>query len=542
MRAPVAVLAALLATLSQAATERFGIFAGHNLGQGREPLRFAERDARRVAGIFRELGGMDPANVRVLAAPGRAAMDSAFRELEARARALPEGADAVFLLYFSGHGDERGLLLGREELPLDELKARFDAFPAKLRIGMFDACQSGAITRIKGGRLIEPFVHRKGMNGEGNIYITSSGGDENSQEADHLEASFFTHHLASGLRGAADASGDRKVTVMEAYNYAFNHTVAETGGTRGGTQHPNARFRMDVEGDIVLTDVGAASSGIRFDRRTAGEFLILDAHAAVMAEVNKDPRTEILVALEPGAYTVFRKSAGKVRRGEIVLKAGEARPLDEADMVPHAGAAGKAKGWTEKPSAIVADDGVEREVGEAAPRRYSAGLGLGFREGPRLSANLRANPWGYLAYHIGYTYHNSLLQTTRHDAWLGLEAFYPVLDRIHLFSQFSLGIGRLNDGFRVDEAQVEYACPDWSAPGEEARVCSYPVAAGRRVYRTHWGAGVDLGARFMVYPRFSLNLNTGMSALYDMDLDYWRIEGRRGPILQPFELGMELWF
>jgi hypothetical protein len=60
------LLAGVLLGSAAAKTERFGIFAGHNLGRNREPLRFAERDAERVAGVFRELGSIDPANMRVL--------------------------------------------------------------------------------------------------------------------------------------------------------------------------------------------------------------------------------------------------------------------------------------------------------------------------------------------------------------------------------------------------------------------------------------------------------------------------------------------
>src|SRR5688500_8498383 len=114
---------------AHARTERFGIFVGHNLGRDREPLRFAERDAEPIAGIFRELGGMDPANLRILKAADRNSLDRAFRDMEARARSLPADVEAVFFLYFSGHGDERSLILGGEAFPLDSLKSRFDAFP-----------------------------------------------------------------------------------------------------------------------------------------------------------------------------------------------------------------------------------------------------------------------------------------------------------------------------------------------------------------------------------------------------------------------------
>ena len=45
---------------------------------------------------------------------------------------------------------------------------------------------------------------------------------EAAQESDRICASYFTHYLVSGFRGAADLSGDGKVTLNEAYQFAFN--------------------------------------------------------------------------------------------------------------------------------------------------------------------------------------------------------------------------------------------------------------------------------------------------------------------------------
>ena len=57
--------------------------------------------------------------------------------------------------------------------------------------------------------------------------ITSSAAREAALESAEIEASFFSHHLISGLRGAADTSGDGLVTLAEAYQYAFTHRSEE---------------------------------------------------------------------------------------------------------------------------------------------------------------------------------------------------------------------------------------------------------------------------------------------------------------------------
>jgi hypothetical protein len=45
--------------------------------------------------------------------------------------------------------------------------------------------------------------------------------------------------LISGFRGAADLSGDGKVALNEAYEFAFNETLGRTVDTNGGAHHPN---------------------------------------------------------------------------------------------------------------------------------------------------------------------------------------------------------------------------------------------------------------------------------------------------------------
>ena len=106
--------------------------------------------------------------------------------------------------------------------------------PADVRIGFFDSCQSGVITRSKGARPAPAFdvTRAKESGPRGLVLIASSAADEESQESDEIAASFFTHYLASGLLGDADASGDGKVTLAEAYAYAYGRTVGSTAETR----------------------------------------------------------------------------------------------------------------------------------------------------------------------------------------------------------------------------------------------------------------------------------------------------------------------
>ena len=72
--------------------------------------------------------------------------------------------------------------------------------------------------------------------------------------------SYFTHNLISGMRGAADSSGDKLVTLAEAYKYAYDRTVVSTAMLPVGAQHPNYDFRLSGQGELVLSSLLKPSS------------------------------------------------------------------------------------------------------------------------------------------------------------------------------------------------------------------------------------------------------------------------------------------
>ena len=80
--------------------------------------------------------------------------------------------------------------------------------------------------------------------------MTSSSENEAAQESERLRGSFFTHALLTGVRGAADASGDGKVTLGEAYQFAFNETLAQTT-----TNSPDGAIATDCEPKVYWLPV-----------------------------------------------------------------------------------------------------------------------------------------------------------------------------------------------------------------------------------------------------------------------------------------------
>ena len=237
----VVVAAAGLSQPVEAEVRRLILAAGaNNGGVDRELLRYAVSDAEQFVEVLQEMGGLDPADVLLLRDPDLTAFEKGLADLGRRVKAASRRGDRLeVLLYYSGHADEEGLLLAGDHLGYQQLLDSLKTANATVRIAVLDACNSGSITRIKGGKPKPPFLVDESFDMRGYAFLTSSSADEAAQESDLIEASFFTHYLVSGMRGAADVTGDGRVTLHEAYQFAFDETRARTLGTAGGYSAPS---------------------------------------------------------------------------------------------------------------------------------------------------------------------------------------------------------------------------------------------------------------------------------------------------------------
>ena len=137
--------------------------SANNGGSGRPMLRYAESDARSFAKVLKEMGGVQPQNVILVREPSVAALQKEFSNLDSKIleNGTSNGRNEV-LVYYSGHADEKGLRLGEETYTWKDLRNRIDALSADVKIAVIDACGSGAITRVKGGKAV-PAVIRYGI-------------------------------------------------------------------------------------------------------------------------------------------------------------------------------------------------------------------------------------------------------------------------------------------------------------------------------------------------------------------------------------------
>jgi hypothetical protein len=299
--------------------------SANNGGKGRPVLRYAESDARAFANVLSQMGGVPKQNVFRVTEPSVAALQSQLESLDKKLAAAKsaKGADAIsreeVLVYYSGHADEKGLRLGEEIYSWKEFRKRIDALNADVKIAVIDACGSGAITRVKGGVAVPAFMVDKSSDMKGYAFITSSTQDESSQESDKLKGSFFTHSLVSGLRGAGDASGDGKVTLSEAYQFAFNETLQKTEATMGGAQHPSRDMNLAGTGDVVMTDLRSTSAGLELDEDIDGHLFIRDEKGELVAELYKKSGRAMSLGFPAGKYTVRLERPVEYKEASITL-------------------------------------------------------------------------------------------------------------------------------------------------------------------------------------------------------------------------------
>lgn len=291
--------------------QRFLLVAGaNNGGKERAMLRYATNDASTFSQVFTEMGGVRSENVIQLREPRLRDFRQGLELLESRLQNSRTSGRKEVIVYYSGHADENGLQLGNETYAWKDLRKAVDNLPAEVKITVLDACGSGAITRLKGGQRQPAFLVDASSDMKGYAFLTSSSDNEVAQESDRIGGSYFTQSLVTGMRGAADLNGDKKVTLSEAYQFAFNETLNRTQQTTGGAQHPSRDMKLSGTGDVVMTDLREISAGLVLHKDLEGHFFIRDEHRNLIAELNKTAGRALELGMAPGTYSVQMEYRG----------------------------------------------------------------------------------------------------------------------------------------------------------------------------------------------------------------------------------------
>ncbi len=339
--------------------ERYAVFVGsNNGGKNNQRLLYAGADAIAFQKTMSEIGGIPSSNAILLLDPAKDDLDEAMQTISEKIRHNKGNTKrSEFLFYYSGHSDEKSLLLGKSNYDYSSLKSAVSAVPSDIHVVILDSCFSGNFIRTKGGQKKKPFLIDDSSVVKGHAYLSSSSSQESSQESDEIGSSFFTNAMITGLRGAADSSGDKKVTLNELYSYAFSETLAKTENTQAGPQHPNYNITLVGSGDLVLSDISNSDSIVLLSSDLTGRIILRDKNGKLISEINKTESKPVFLALERGIYSATLIEENVTKQGSFSLNSGKVYELSENSLSPLASSPTRLRGESQ--------DDVEDERDEA---------------------------------------------------------------------------------------------------------------------------------------------------------------------------------
>jgi hypothetical protein len=325
------------AAAARAEPTRILLSVGSNLGMPEDhPLHYADADARRFRDLMVELGQVRSSRAYLLEGATATTVRDALTEIRGRVAELrAHGDDVVLLLFLSSHAKAGYAHLKGTLLALSELRELAGGVEAPLRVLILDTCESGVVVRHKGGSRVPGFelkLERLPLHGE--VVLSSTGPAESAEDWDSLGSSLFTHYLMTGLRGDADRDGDGRVTLYEAYGYAYRRTVSAAAFA---SQHPSADIDLAGSGELTLTQPGATGSALDFPGTSEGSFTIVSQpEPNVVLEVDKRAGPPLRLAVPPGRYLVRKKEGAEIGLLSVELPYGGTVVVDEHRMVKRA--------------------------------------------------------------------------------------------------------------------------------------------------------------------------------------------------------------
>ena len=351
--------------------DRYAIYIGSNKGgKGREQLLYAGSDAMNFKKAMSEIGGVSEENSYVLIDPSKEAIDETLNKISRKITTSQTNAKrSEFIFYYSGHSDESSLLLGDIPYDYSSLKAAITDVPSDIHVVILDSCYSGNFIRTKGGQKRKPFLIDDSSVVTGHAYLSSSSTNEYSQESDEIESSYFTNAMITGLRGAADASGDNKVTLNELYSYAFNDTLSKTEDSKAGPQHPNYNITLVGSGDLVLSDISTAEAMLSLSKDAKGKFILRDENGKLISEINKVAGQPIFMALPAGQYSAVIIDEYSTKQGYFLLEKDQIYVLDQNSLSSIKRKTNRVRGSTEEEEDILPIDDLEEKTGARGSRR-----------------------------------------------------------------------------------------------------------------------------------------------------------------------------
>jgi hypothetical protein len=271
-------------------------------------LRLADDDAWRISSLLGTR--IQPDRLRVLTQPdtstaalpfpgGPPAAPTRSAVLQAAAgllRAAPPGADRLYV-YIAAHGTAEDLYL--EDGPTSvstlrrELQALLDEDDELILIA--DACYSARWRGEQPPRRDRPRFPLVEASESGAVEVVV---DSQTPERVETGGGVLTYLLSSGLTGAADADADQVVELQELSDFVWSYLPRLDAELQPAFRSPGA----DPHAEVWRQSDGPR---LRLEAPTPTRWQILRPDGAPFAEAQTEPGEPRLLALPPGAWSVW---------------------------------------------------------------------------------------------------------------------------------------------------------------------------------------------------------------------------------------------
>lgn len=225
----------ILAVLSIAVNARtFVLITGVSNYEGTvNDLQQSTKDAK----SFYELMSKHTNDVTILTSKN-AYRKNVLDKLSTIARAAKTG-DCI-MLYYSGHGTPGAICLYDEFLGYSDIVNIMKQSKASQKVLIVDACHAGTVN--------DDISQHNITERDGLVCIMGCRPEEYSQENSYLGAGYLTQGLLKALRGKGDTNRDRRITVLEAFKYAYSDVVKRSQNM----QHPQLIAPQSFHNAVLL--------------------------------------------------------------------------------------------------------------------------------------------------------------------------------------------------------------------------------------------------------------------------------------------------
>jgi len=175
-------------------------------------LTLCAGDARDVVALYKKNNGAEVILLTDKKATSTAAKQ-AMTNLFGKAN-----ANDIVVLYYSGHGEKKGLCLYERTLAFTEIMAIYNKLRCKNKMIFSDSCFSGS---LRGKATLQQTDVK--LTNNVMFFLGSRSNEYSIENGSEFNNSYFTHALIRALSGKADVNRDRMISAKELFTYVSKH-------------------------------------------------------------------------------------------------------------------------------------------------------------------------------------------------------------------------------------------------------------------------------------------------------------------------------